>query len=126
MMSSGIKLVVTWTPGIAPVRMTVLNRPDWAGDFTMKRTWHTAYQIIRELKTAEQLIAQGKTVADVCRVIEVTQPTYHRWRQQYGGMQAEEAKRLTQLEKENARLKKLLAEAEREKAMLRDRAEGNF
>jgi hypothetical protein len=47
--------------------------------------------------SAEQLIAQGKTVADVCRVIEVTQETYHRWRRQYGGMQAEEAKRLTQL-----------------------------
>ena len=68
----------------------------------------------------------GKTVADVCRVIEVTQPTYHRWRQQYGGMQAEEARRLTQLEKENARLKKLLAEAELEKAMFKDLAEGNF
>jgi Transposase len=62
----------------------------------------------------------GKTVADVCRVIEVTQPTYHRWRQQFGGMQAEEARRLTQLEQENARLKKLLAEAELEKAMLKD------
>jgi len=69
----------------------------------MKRTRHTAEQIIRTLKTAEQLIAQGKTVADVCRVIEVTQ-----------------------LEKENARLKKLLAEAELEKAMLKDLAEGNF
>jgi len=106
--------------------MSVLIRPDWAGDLTMKRTRHTAEQIIRKLKTAEQLIAQGKTVADVCRVIEVTQPTYHRWRQQYGGMQAEEARRLTQLEKENARLKKLLAEAELEKAMLKDLAEGNF
>ena len=86
----------------------------------MKRTRHTAEQIIRKLKTAEQLIAQGKTVVEVCRVIEVTQPTYHRWRQQYGGMQAEEARRLTQLEKENARLKKLLAEAELEKAMPKD------
>ena len=100
--------------------MRVLSRPDWAGDSTIKRTRHTAEQIIRKLKTAEQLIAQGKTVADVCRVIEVTQPTYHRWRQQYGGMEAEEARRLTQLEKENARLKKLLAEAELERAMLKD------
>jgi transposase-like protein len=49
----------------------------------MKRTRHSAEQIIRKLKTAEQLIAQGKTVVDVCRVDEVTQPTYHRWRQQY-------------------------------------------
>lgn len=70
--------------------MRVLNRPDWAGDFTLKRIRHTPEQIIRKLKTAEQLIAQGKTVADVCRVIEVTQPTYHRWSQQYGVMQAVE------------------------------------
>jgi putative transposase len=90
----------------------------------MKRTRHTAEQILCKLKTAEQLIAQGKTVVEVCgvievcRVIAVTQPTYNRWRQQYGGMKAEEARRLTQLEKENARLKKLLAEAELEKAML--------
>ena len=84
----------------------------------MKRTRHTAEQIIRKLKTAEQLIAQGKSVADVCRALEVSQPIYHRWKQHYGGMQAEEAKRPTQLEKENARLKKLLAEAELEKAML--------
>ena len=69
--------------------MRVLIRPDWAGDFAMKRIRHTAEQIIRKLKTAEQLIAQGKTVADVCRAIEFTQPTYHRWKQQYGGMQAE-------------------------------------
>ena len=55
-------------------------------------------------KPRKKCMAQGKTIADVCRAIEVTQPTYHRWKQQYGGMQAEEAKRLTQLEKENARL----------------------
>jgi putative transposase len=59
-------------------------------------------------------------------VIEVTQPTYHRWRQQYGGIQAEEARWLTQLVKENAWLRKLLEEAELEKAMLKDFAEGNF
>jgi putative transposase len=78
----------------------------------MKCTCHTpvaegfsaGVQIIRKLKTADQLIAQGKTVSDVCRVLEVAQPTYHRWRQLYGVMKAEEAKRLTQLEKENARL----------------------
>ena len=106
--------------------MRVLIRPIWTRASTKKRNRHTAaaegfpegVQIIRKLKTAEQLIAQGKTVSDVCRAIEVTLPTYYRWRQLYGGMQAEEAKRLTQLEKENARLKKLLAEAELEKAML--------
>ena len=84
---------------------------------------HTEEQIIRKLKTAEQLIDQGKTLVEVCRVIEVTQPTYHRWRQQYGSMQAEGARLLTQPEKENARLKKLPAEAELEKRMLKDLAE---
>ncbi len=92
----------------------------------MKRTRHTPEQIIRKLKTADQRIAQGKTVSDVCRVLEVAEPTYHRWRQLYGGMKAEEAKRPTQLEKENARLKKFLAEAELEKAMLKYLAEDNF
>ncbi len=52
----------------------------------MKRIRHTAEQIICKLKTAEKLIAQSKTISDVCRTIEVTQPTYHRWNQQYGGM----------------------------------------
>ena len=106
--------------------MRVLIRPDWAGDSTMKRTRHTPEQIIRKLKTADQLLAQAQTVADACRVLEVSQPTHHRWRQLYGGMKAEEAKRLSQLEKENARRKRLLAEAELDKAMLKDLAEGNF
>ena len=61
----------------------------------MKRICHTAKQITRKLKTAEQLIAQAKSVAYVCRAIEVSQPTYHRRKPQYGGMQAEEAKGMT-------------------------------
>jgi len=92
----------------------------------MKRIPHTAEQIIRKLKTAEQLIAQGMAVADVCSPIEVTQPTYHRCKQQYGGMQAEEANRLTQIERENVHLLKLLAEAELKTVMLKELAEGNF
>ncbi len=65
-------------------------------------------------------------MADACRVLKVSQPSYHRLRQLYGGMKAEEAKRLSQLEKENARLKRHLAEAELDKAMLKDLAGGNF
>ena len=102
-MTTSIHSHKAWTDKGGHVMMRVLSRPDWVGDSTMKRTRHTAVQIIRKLKTAEQLIAQGKTFADVYRVIEVTQQTYHRWRHQYGGMQAEEARRLIQLEKENAR-----------------------
>jgi putative transposase len=67
----------------------------------MKRTRHTAAQIVRKLKTAEQLIAQGKTVTEDCRVLGVAQLTHHRWEQIDGGMQAEEARHPTQLDKEN-------------------------
>ena len=70
----------------------------------MKRIRQIAEYIIRKLKTVEQLIAHGMTVADVCHAIEVTQPTYHRRKQQYGGMQAKDAKRLIQLEKKKTRL----------------------
>jgi len=84
----------------------------------MKRSRHTAEPIICKLKTVEQLFAQGKSVVELRRVIEVTQPTYYRWRQHYGGMKGEEVRRLTQLEKENGRLKKLLAEAELERRQL--------
>jgi len=87
---------------------------------------HTPEQIIRMLRTAEQLLNQGQTVADVCRALEVSALTYYRWQQLYGGMKAAEAKRFSQLEKENTRLKRLLVEAELDKAMLKDLAEGNF
>ena len=92
----------------------------------MNRTRHTPEQIIRKLNTADQLIVQGMIVAHVCRIPELTQPTYHRWRQLYGGIKAEQAKQLTQLEKENVRLNKPLAEAELQKAMMKDLAERNF
>jgi putative transposase len=92
----------------------------------MKQAQHKQEQIIRKLKTADQLSLECKTIAEACRVLEVSQPTSQRLRQLHGGMQAEEAKRLTQLEKESVRLKKLLAEAELEKAILKQLAEGNF
>ena len=93
-----------WWVAPQPVAASHLIRPDWAGDFTIKRIRQTSKLIISKIKTAEQLIAQVKTIADVCGAIEVTKRTYHRLKQKYGGMQAEGAKRLTQLEKENARL----------------------
>ena len=70
-------------------------------------------------------LAEGRG-PDVCRALEVSAPTYHRWQQLYGGMKATEAKRLKELEQENARLKRLLADAELDKAMLKELAEGNF
>jgi putative transposase len=83
----------------------------------LNRDCHTPDQIIRMLRTAEQLLNQGQSVADVWRALEVSPPTYHRWQQPYGGMKATEAKRLKELEQENNRLKRLLADAELDKAM---------
>lgn len=92
----------------------------------MKRRRHTPEQVIRKLAVADRLLGEGKTIEEVCRELEVTESTFHRWRNQFGGMKANDAKRLKQLEIENARLKKLLAEAELDKAMLKELAEGNF
>jgi putative transposase len=91
----------------------------------MKRRRHTPKQVIRKLAEADKLLAEGKTVEEACRHLEITESTYHRWRNQFGGMKANDAKRLKELEHENARLKKLLAEAELGKSMLKESAEEN-
>jgi transposase-like protein len=83
-------------------------------------------QIVVMLGRADALIAGGSDVARVCRELGVAEATYYRWRNQYGGLKADDAKRLKKLEKENAALKRLLAEAELEKACLKELAEGNF
>ena len=92
----------------------------------VKRRRHTPEQIIRKLREADRLLAEGKTVEEVARHLEISEQTYHRWRAQYGGMKADDAKRLRELERENSQLKKLLAEAELDKAMLKDLAEGKW
>ena len=92
----------------------------------MKQRRHTPEQVIRKLAEGEKLLAEGKSIEEVSRHLEISEQTWHRWRNQYGGMKADDAKRLKELEKENARLKKLLAEAELDKSMLKELAEGNF
>jgi len=92
----------------------------------MTRRRHTPEQIIRKLAEGNRLLGTGADIADVCRHLEIAESTWHRWLSQYGGMKASDAKRLKELEGENARLKKLLAEAELDKAMLKELAEGNF
>ena len=92
----------------------------------MTRGGHTQEQIIRKLAEGNKVLAAGADIADVCRHLEIAESTWHRWLSQYGGMKASDAKRLKELEGENARLKKLLAEAELDKAMLKELAEGNF
>lgn len=93
---------------------------------TKKRRRHTPEQIIRKLDEGHRQLAAGKDLDEVCRHLEIAESTWQRWLNQYGGMKANDAKRLRELEGENARLKKLLAEAELDKAILKEIAEGNF
>ena len=93
---------------------------------TMKRHRHTPEQVVRKLREGDRLLNDGKTLTEVLRHLEIAEATWNRWRNQYGGMKATEAKRLKELEIENGRLKKLLAEAELDKSMLKELAEGNF
>lgn len=90
------------------------------------RKRHTPEQVVRKLGQADRMLGDGADVAAVCRELGVSEQTYHRWRNQYGGLKADDAKRLKELEKQNATLKRLLAEAELEKAALKELAEGNF
>ena len=83
-------------------------------------------EIISKLREAEVYLAEGLSVGEVIRRLGVNKITYYRWRKEYGGMKVEQAKRLKDLEKENARLKRLLADAELDKAILKEAAEGNF
>lgn len=93
---------------------------------TNRRKRHTPEQVVRKLGQADRLLADGADVAAVFRELGVSEQTYYRWRNQYGGLKADDAKRLKELEKQNATLKRLLAEAELEKAALKELAEGNF
>jgi len=93
---------------------------------TKRRQRHSPEQIVRKIQDADRILAEGGDVAAVVRELNVTEATYYRWRNQFGGLKAEDAKKLKQLEKQNLQLKKLLAEAELEKAVLKELAEGNF
>ena len=84
----------------------------------------SAEQIIPKLRVVEVEVARGKTVAESVKKIGVTEQTYYRWKKKFGGLRVDQAKRLKALEKENSRLKRLLADAELDKAILRELAEG--
>ena len=87
---------------------------------------HTPEQIVKKLVEADQLLAEGLDAQEVARRLGIASATYYRWRNQFGGLKAEDAKELRRLRGENQRLKTLLADAELEKAMLKELAEGNF
>ncbi len=87
---------------------------------------HSPEQIINKLRQAEVELAKGATVDQVCKKMGVTDHTYYWWRAEYGGMRVDEAKRLKELEKENARLKKLVAEQALDNSILKEAASGNY
>ena len=93
---------------------------------TMKRHRHSPEQAVRKLREGERLLNDGKDLTEVLRHLEITDSTWNRWKATYGGMKADAVKRLKELEVENVRLKKLLAEAELDKAMLKELAEGTW
>ena len=92
----------------------------------MTRRRHTPDQIIRKLAEGNKLLAGGTELDEVCRHLEVAESTWHRWVAQFGGMKADDAKRLKELERENGRLKKLVANQALDIDMLKELAEGNF
>ena len=92
----------------------------------MPRNRHTAEQIIGKLREAEVALAGGQTVAQASKKIGVSEQTFYRWRQEYGGLRIDQVKRLKELETENSRLKRAVAELTLDKQILREAAEGNF
>ena len=92
----------------------------------MKRHRHTPEQAVRKVREGERLLNDGADLAQVLRVLEISEATWNRWRAQYGGMKASQAKRFKELEAENARLKRLVANQALDIDMLKELAEGNF
>ena len=91
-----------------------------------QRKRHGPDQIVKKLQDADRLLNAGKSLGEVLQALEVSEATYHRWRNQYGGMKSEEAKRLKTLEEENNRLKKLVADLSLDNQMLKEIASGNW
>lgn len=92
----------------------------------MKRRRHTPEQIIRKLREAERMFGAGKTIPEVAKALEINEDTFHRWRNQYGGMKADEAKRLKELERENRQLKVIVADQPLENRALKEISRGNW
>jgi putative transposase len=92
----------------------------------VKRRRHTPEQIVRKLREADKMLADGVEVPEVCKALEVSEATYHRWRAQFGGMKADDVKRLKELERENSQLKRIVADKELENLALREISKGNW
>ncbi len=92
----------------------------------MKRRRHTPEQVIGKLREAERMLSEGKTIAEITKELGISEQTFHRWRNQYGGMKADDAKRLKELERENGRLKRIVADQALQCQALKEVARGNW
>ena len=92
----------------------------------MARRKHTPDQILAKLRDADVMLAEGRTIAEIAKHLEVSEQTYHRWRNTYGGMKGPEMKRLKELEKENERLRRAVSDLTLDKLILKEAAKGNF
>ena len=92
----------------------------------MKRRRHTPEQVVRKLREAERMLGEGRAIPEVAKELEVSENTFHRWRAEYGGMKADDVKRLKGLERENAQLKRIVADKELQIDALREVAKGNW
>jgi len=92
----------------------------------MKRRRHTPEQVVRKLREAERMLAEGNTIPEVAKALEVSENTFHRWRAQYGGMKADDVKLLKELQRENSQLKRIVADKELEIDALKEVAKGNW
>ena len=99
---------------------------DETGTLHVKQRRHTPEQVIRKLREADRMLGEGLSIAEVAKALEVSEPKYHRWRNQYGGMKADDAKRLRELERENAQLKRIVADQALQAQALKELAKGNF
>lgn len=108
------------------MRVPVGQRNGQEGLTQVKRRRHTPEQIIRKLREAERMLGEGKQVAEVAKTLEVSEQTFHRWRNQFGGMKADDVKRLKELEKENRELKQIVADKELDVRAYKEISKGNF
>ncbi len=92
----------------------------------MKRKFHTPEQVVKKLREADVAIASGSTIEQVCRQLQISDATYYNWRKQYGQMKLDQVKQLKSLQKENAQLKKLVADLSLDKAILKEALSGNY
>src|SRR3954468_9379385 len=99
---------------------------DETGTLHVKKRRHAPEQVIRKLREADRMLGEGKSIAEVAKVLEVSEPTYHRWRNEYGGKKTDDAKRLKELERENAQLKRIVADQALREQALKELAKGNF